>query len=131
MPLLSGGTRAQEKAHLQFFSLCNELLVTPTEEQNLSHDFTFPVLKDCFESILLRKTGTLNSFRVKAVFTLWNMKGNSHLLGWERETFFLVKLQVSKEKRGFLESALENGRRYHPISFSYDVTSDINFGIFI
>lgn len=40
-----------------------------------------------------------------------------------------TKSPNSKEKR-FLEFVLEDGRRHHPISFSSDVTSDNNFGIF-
>lgn len=50
--------------------------------------------------------------------------------------FFLVKPQSTRSHQiqrrhvAFLESVLENGRRHHPINFSYYVTSDNNFGIF-
>lgn len=108
----------------------------PTEEQNLSHSFTFPVLKDMFWIYFVKRNWHFKFFQRKS-FLLYgtaNTKGNSHLLGWEWETFLVkpeyTKSSNSKEKRGFLESVLENGRRHHPISFSYYVTSDNNFGIF-
>lgn len=72
------------KGSPKFFSLHNELLVPPTEDQDLRPLFHFMFSRACFQEEL-----ALEMLSEEKLFFLYgtpNTKANGHLLGWEWET---------------------------------------------